>query len=338
MSERHTVSVIIPAKNGGQLLYNLVYTLLKKQTLTPSEVIIVYDGVLDEYIEKILEMGGKVIFSGERKGANRARNIGVEEAKGQILVFTDEDCIPSSTWIEKIVEEMNQLNVEAVAGSTFMANPQFFFSRYLDESVLTSSPKYSKRIILKNDYPPGVVIATCNFAVRRDAWKRVKGFDEEYKWYGSDDMDLGFKLLKAGYRIACSPKPIVYHFHRTALTKILKRYFQYGQGFAIYSKKHPESSFTRISRAGLLATFTWITSAIIMVLGGLIYPPLAVAGALMFALPYLGLLAFYFKKKKTKSLKATIIYPLLDQILAFSSSLGYLHQNLSMKLKTNNKT
>ncbi len=314
------ISVVVPVRNGERTLPRLMASLVA-QSLKPYEIIVVDDGSSDRSPDIAREYGAKLYFTGGGKGANYARNLGVKASSGDIIAFTDSDCVAHPDWLLWIHRELSSGEYAAVAGTTLAANPESFWSRYLDGSLLTPTPKFRKRIVISRDFPPGVIVATCNFAVRRDVLTSVGMFDPDYRHYGSDDMDLAYKILRNGWRILCSPKPVIYHFNRTNPTKILRRFFQYGEGAAIFICKHPESFFSKYisaSTIGLLTLLAFSGAAQVI----LSMPPYGLIVLTM------GLIIHHFRCFLKDKKIERIVYPFLDLILALASSLGMTYMGL----------
>lgn len=312
------VSVVVPVKNNAELLSKLLESLLN-QTLKPHEIIVVDDGSTDGSPQVAKRYGVKVLFTGGGKGPNFARSLGVKSANGDVIAFTDSDCLPSEDWIESLVKDFQSMsNVDIVAGTTIAANPDEFLARFLDNSFLTPTPKYKKYMTLRRDFKLGVVVATCNMAVSKRVFEEIGLFDPDYKYYGSDDMDFVYRALKKGFTVLCSPRPIVKHYHRASLSKILKRYFQYGQGFALFLKKHPRSTFS------ISVTLT-IMSLAMLLLFSMLTVLTNIALSIIILLLTLSPLLVYHSIKVLKRRKIeVIIYPLLDFALVLASSAGFL--------------
>lgn len=321
------VSVIVPVKNNAKLLSKLLKT-LSSQTLKPYEVIVVDDGSVDGSPQVAKAYGAIVLCTGGGKGPNFARSLGVKNAKGDIVAFTDSDCTPSRDWIKSLVEDFQRCpEASVVVGTTIAANPDAFLARFLDNSLLTPTPKYAKRLMLKNDFKPGIIVATCNMAVLRQVFEKVGLFDPAYKYYGSDDMDFVYRVLKNGFVVLCSPKPLVRHHHRASLNNILKRYFQYGQGFAIFLKRYPKSVFS-ISVG--LAIVSLITLLSLSVITAFTNPSLSLA---LFLLAFSPVLIYHLLRAIRKRSPEMLAYPFLDFMLALASCAGFLFMLSKMALK-----
>ncbi|MBW1770620.1 MAG: glycosyltransferase family 2 protein, partial [Deltaproteobacteria bacterium] len=110
------ISVIIPVYNGGDKLQKCISALKRQKTSRPYELIIVDDGSTDGGLQKVKEDGFKV-FRQANQGPAAARNLGVANANGKIVLFTDADCEPTEDWIEQMVRHLEDPSISAVKGS-----------------------------------------------------------------------------------------------------------------------------------------------------------------------------------------------------------------------------
>lgn len=111
-----------------------------------------------------------------------ARNKGIEEAKSEIIGFTDDDCFPHKDWVEKAIRNFGPHTIAGVEGETYGG--------------------------LKRIYPWGYM--SCNIFYRRDILEEVGGFDTNLAGW-RDDTDLAWRILKKGYRIEYEPEAKVHH-------------------------------------------------------------------------------------------------------------------------------
>ena len=149
------------------------------------------------------------------------RNLGVREARGEIVVFTDAGCVPFPGWLEELVEPLRHGGEQVAAG-------------------ISSAPEgqeglYDTRIhaAAENDYLPEC--PTLNMAFRREAFDAVHGFDESFE-YGSD-IDFSWRLVEAGRRIRSAPRAVVRHDWGSKRRQ-LRRAFLYGRARARLYNKH----------------------------------------------------------------------------------------------------
>ena len=202
------VSVVVPVRDRRELLGRMLDA-LARQTFTDFEVIVVDDGSTDGSAEEALVRAGdgspvRVIRSG-RKGAVAARGIGVESASGQILAFTDSDCVPEPDWLARAVKAIDD-GADVVKGLTRPARwPLAPFERTM--------ASYDDEL-----YP------TCNMIYTRNAYEAAGGFDEQaaarlgFRWGGrarglgfGEDALLAWRARRSGARVEYEPRAVVEH-------------------------------------------------------------------------------------------------------------------------------
>ncbi|MEE9406316.1 MAG: glycosyltransferase family A protein, partial [Candidatus Aenigmarchaeota archaeon] len=108
-------SVIIPAYNAEKVLPDCLKA-LKSQSTRPLEVIIVDDGSKDSTSDVAKKFGAKVLRP-KNKGPASARNLGASKASGDILLFTDADCVPDKDWVKEMMAPFRDKEAAGVQGA-----------------------------------------------------------------------------------------------------------------------------------------------------------------------------------------------------------------------------
>lgn len=347
------ISVIIPWKGKPPKPLEF-YTYLINQTVRPDEIIIVYQGGFDEIFNLYTDPRIRIVDARGTCGANLARNIGLRLAKGDILLFTDNDVKLTLDWVEKILKCFQENGVECIAGGMISANPEEFLSRYLDFSIISPAraakvnmkavniikkifKKTSIKIkllekgdmLISGDIPLSTLIVTCNFALTRQVVEAVGYFDEDYGAYGSDDIDYAYRILKTGYKILCSPRIIVYHYHRNTLLKLIKRYVQYGLGFSIFKHKHPESVFSKALNYMLLFLFSYFSITVILHILGIFYVSIPM---IIFSYSVL-VIHNVIKHRRKLQVHEIFLYALLDFILILAACIAIIAGDITLFIK-----
>lgn len=193
------VSVIVPAFEAAHLIRECLRA-LDAQTLPPAdfEVIVVDDGSADGTAEVAARYAEdarariRVVRLPENRGPAAARNAGIEVAAGQVLGFTDADCIPAPDWLEQGLARLD--GPDAPAGVEGRTDPEG------TPGTLTHQ--------MRN--PTGGLFMTCNMLYRREALPE-DGFDERFRAAFLEDSDVAFAVMERGGEIVFAPEVVVRH-------------------------------------------------------------------------------------------------------------------------------
>ncbi len=223
------ISVIIPVYNNRSIEDCLRTILSAKSGSETEEIIVVDNNSSDPEIKKIIQSFPTIKYLVEKKpGSYAARNRGAQAARGKILAFTDADCLADEDWLINI--EKNSQQVNGLMGRIEDNNENQIAEwegRFYQEVTAGLWPvgKDLKRI------------DTRNFAINKEVFQKMKGFNEKLKYGG--DMELGARLHAAGYRIRYCPEAKVKHHNETDLKTILSKRIK--QNFDNYqiTKLHP---------------------------------------------------------------------------------------------------
>jgi glycosyltransferase involved in cell wall biosynthesis len=181
-------------KNVSTTIANCLHSILN-QTYKDFEIIIIDDFSTDNTGNLIQELGDTRIkyFRNEKwLGITPSRNKGIKKAEGETIFFTDGDCVVSKNWIEAGLKSMRSLTCVGVEGKIY----------YVSEDY---KPTFSDHIM---ENKSGRTFMTGNMAYKKDALKKVGGFDERLTYL--EDRDIAFRIMKHG-KICFNPEMIVYH-------------------------------------------------------------------------------------------------------------------------------
>lgn len=311
------VSVIVPVKNGAQKIGGLLDSLMHVDYDMDMLEIIVVDGNSSDNTREIVLGYPKVrLLTEERPGLNAARNTGIKNSTGEILAFTDSDCIVSRNWVKKIVEDLNEPRAGCVGGNAHRFYDDLV-SRYCDESLIPVLRVFRERKTLHEVKPPLQYPAGCNMAVKRSILKDAGWFDENIT-YGFDEDELVERICSTGYNVVLDPELSVSHKHRSNVRKLLGQTFNYGRGMSvILREKGLKSVFSKWILVIILGLICW--AALLLSLG--ILAVLTSSLSFLYVLsgllvsPFIGLALFYVRRTlvyRDGEWTRVVAYPLMD--------------------------
>lgn len=212
------VSVIITVRNEAKHIRHLLDSLRGQRHL--HEIIIVDAQSTDGTVEAIRRHGKalplRVIEAPCSRGAGR--NIGAEMATGDVLAFTDGDCIANSRWLDALAADDPQV---VRAGKTEVIGFWAFTKLHRVELPHKGSD---------TTWP------SCNLAYPAALFRRLGGFDESF--VTAEDIDLNYRAIEAGARIEHAADAIVYARARDSITGFLRQAYWNGYGRKQLTRKH----------------------------------------------------------------------------------------------------
>jgi GT2 family glycosyltransferase len=219
------ISVVIISKDEPDLDVTLAGVTAQLDLLTePGEIVVVdaSSGRLDEIRRRHQDTVRWLDFQptpGVRVSIPHQRNVGVREAKGDIIVFTDAACRPQPGWLERLVAPLEtDESVTAGAHQGVSGDKQYEIS-----------VDHSGEVIYLKEAP------TLNFAFRRKVFDAAGDFDENFA-YGSD-VDFTWRVTGLGYRIRYVPDAVIEHDYGTPRRQ-RRRSYVYGKARARLYRKH----------------------------------------------------------------------------------------------------
>ncbi|TRZ55513.1 glycosyltransferase [archaeon] len=231
-----SVSVIIPCFNAERTILRTLEA-LDKQTAKGFEVILADDGSNDETVKTAKSFKPEnyklIVIAEKHAGPAAQRNRGAKKAKGELLLFTDSDCVPEKNWVSEMAKPFADKNIVGVSGTYRTLNNEKIIARFEGYEIAKRHEKLARQKYI--DF-----IGSFSAGYRKNIFKKFGGFSSDFKRADAEDPELSFKIAKTGYRMVFNPKAVVAHPHVSTLKKFWKQKFSRGFWRVLLYKKHPE--------------------------------------------------------------------------------------------------
>jgi glycosyltransferase involved in cell wall biosynthesis len=224
------ISVVICAYEAERTMRACLES-LRELRYPNYEVIIVNDGSQDGTLPIVQQFPEFRLISQANGGLSVARNVGIEAATGEIVAFTDSDCVVDPDWLTYLAHTFVHGGFVAVGGPN-LSPPED--SR--TATCVAASPGGPTHVLLNDqvaEHIPG-----CNMAFRKSVLVKVGGFDPLFRAAG-DDVDLCWRLQNEGEVIGFSAAAMVWHFRRSTVRAYISQQMGYGAAEALLFFKHP---------------------------------------------------------------------------------------------------
>jgi len=191
------------------------------------EVVVVDDGVAGDPrpAAAVRAVGNRLDVSLREtngRGPAAARNLGASEARGSMLLFTDDDCRVDPEWVRSLSLSIRNAPTTGAGGRVV--------NRFGDNRWSTASQRVIDMVYAYYNADPAqaTFLASNNLAVHADAFRELGGFDERFRW--AEDRDFCRRWLAAGCELIYVPTAIVEHAHRLTGQGFVRQQFAYGRG------------------------------------------------------------------------------------------------------------
>ncbi|MBN1537137.1 MAG: glycosyltransferase [Anaerolineales bacterium] len=196
-----SITVVVPVYNGEDTIVDCMNA-LTKQSLPPDEVIVVDDGSTDRSAALAEAKSVRVIHQ-ENQGPASARNTGIHHANGDLILFTDSDCEAHPDWVREMVNSLTDPEVAGVKGA--------YATRQKGIVAQLVQCEFEERYDLMQKFPQIDFIDTYSAGFRSGVLKEMGGFNTGL--IKNEDVDLSYRLAKAGKKLLFNRQAIVYHRH-----------------------------------------------------------------------------------------------------------------------------
>ncbi len=222
-ADSNFVSLVIPTI--GRETLALTKAAIKSQTRPPDELIV----IIDKY----------------RRGPCWARNEGIAKAKGDLIAFIDDDCVPGKDWLERMIVAMDKYDAAMVS------------SHYTETDPFLNEIRRRRKFPVSTQINPAGFVGTGGNIIYRRASLAECFMDDGFVFnqifghYACEDTDLSFRLKKRGHKLVFIDNRIT-HLKKMSPLKFLKFQFYRGVGIGILYRIHKHSDFGEVPDKSLL--------------------------------------------------------------------------------------
>ena len=232
--ETKSVSIIIPTFDGASRIGACLDALTKQTAGRDIEILVVNDGSTDSTVDVVTLYSEIRLISQANAGPAAARNRGASEARGALILFTDDDCVPMAGWLEAMIEPFEDPKVVGAKG-VYRTHQKRLIARFVQI-------EYEDRYRLMAGLESIDFIDTYSAAFRRDRFLEMTGYDTSFPVACAEDAELSYRMSARGWKMKFVPSAVVYHTHPETLSRYLKRKYKFTYWRMLALRKNPSKA------------------------------------------------------------------------------------------------
>lgn len=226
------VSVVVPVKNHQQGIDTLLTSLAALEPAARPKEILIVDNGSDRMTEQRVDCPVPVkLLECKKRGPGPARNVGVSNASGDWILFTDSDCAATPSFVSAYVRDDN--TAVGYAGMVQTREVDEYTRFYNDENVFVPAALTTSDGVV----PKSLITANC--LVLKEALLAVGGFNESFPYASAEDTDMGYRLRMIG-SLKYNLNSVVEHVINDGLPGFMQRFVRYGRGHALLSRHYTD--------------------------------------------------------------------------------------------------
>ncbi len=214
-----SASVIIPAFNGAARIGNCLAALLPQVGACHAEILVVDDGSTDNTVDVVKQYSSVRLISQPNAGPAAARNYGAKQALGEIILFTDDDCVPTADWLVAMLKPFDDPGIVGAKG-IYRTRQKSLVARFVQL-------EYEDKYRLMANFSHIDFIDTYSAAFRRVRFLEIGGYDTSFPVACAEDVELSYRMSVRGWKMKFVPNAIVYHTHPDSLARYLKKKYKF---------------------------------------------------------------------------------------------------------------
>jgi cellulose synthase/poly-beta-1,6-N-acetylglucosamine synthase-like glycosyltransferase len=313
------VSVVIPVKNAERFLEQCLKSLLELDYPKDKYEVIISDSDSTDRTREIAASLGAIVIIAEGPSVCSARNSGFRKAKGEIIAFSDADCIMDRGWLSNAVKYFKDETIACVGGPSLLPEDETAFGEacgfIFSFRLFTGGSPYGLNFkeVREVKHNPG-----CNAIYRRSVLEKVMPVDECF--FEGEDVVMNKKISDLGYRFLFTPDTKVWHYRCSTPRRFFRQNFRYGVGRVLMWRESDEL----INPLHIIAGFGLPIIFAVLVLSWLVSIKIFVTVALL-GTGFLALFSF-LAWLKAKSFRVGLNVPLAIIFLLVPWSLGFMKE------------
>jgi glycosyltransferase involved in cell wall biosynthesis len=236
-------SIVIPTYNRLPILEKCLLALehqhlSDRSQISGYEVVVVDDGSTDGTVDWLKAHQADILphvcwFCQDHQGPAVARNLGVEKAQGDTIIFIDSDLVVTEQFLQSHAEALIQ------AQKTLGNDKVFTYGRVINTCNFDQPTREPFKV---TDFS-AAYFATGNVAISRHWLEQAGLFDTRFQLYGWEDLELGVRLKQLGLTLVKCPAAVGYHWHPAfslkQIPKLIDQEIQRGRMGVLFYRKHP---------------------------------------------------------------------------------------------------
>ena len=251
------ISVVIPTYNRLPILKKCLSALEKqsiKNDIENYEIILVDDGSTDNTLSWLSENQARLphlnIFEQNHQGPAAARNLGIDKARGDTIVFIDSDLV--------VTENFLQAHCDALLSGMKSRGDRIFTYGWVINTCNFDNPTAESYKI--TDFS-AAYFATGNVAIAKKWLIEAEKFDPQFQLYGWEDLELGVRLKKLDLKLIKCPAAVGYHWHPPfnlkQIPQLIEKEKQRGKMGVVFYQKHPNWNVRMMIQMTFLHRLLW---------------------------------------------------------------------------------
>jgi cellulose synthase/poly-beta-1,6-N-acetylglucosamine synthase-like glycosyltransferase len=312
------ISVVIPVKNEAALLSRCLESLMKLDYPKEGLEIIIADGLSTDNTKDVASSFGVKVVANDRQIVVSGRNRGFEVARGDIIAFTDADCIFDARWLRNSIKYFTDDDlVGGVGGVTLAPQDSSSFEKAVDFLFhlaeifqTTAHRRHSNSAKEVNDIPG------CNSLYRKSVLSKVMPVDENL--LTAEDVWMNLCIKNYGYKFILAPDVILWHYRRSSPKRFLRQIYRFAIGRMQVGRRAPKLF-------NIFHILAALSLPVLLVAGIFFYFSAALSLFLKIILAFF-IVVLFLSWVKTKSPLVALNLPLVVVIFIFAWSIGFLKE------------